>query len=153
TPGDPSLDRDFKSAISDTVADRDGFGTGFADVQANGAGDEYLAGNLRLAMAGQGTLDIKTTAGTNEDIVDTHKNELQSSFDGTRSAFRVQTRVVGPLTTMKKPGQQQSVFFGPDADNFVKLSIEFNGGALNFTLWFEQDGVGKIVTGRQVVPV
>src|SRR5262249_47434932 len=107
-PGDASLALNFNVAVPGTVADRNGNGTGFADVRANGNGDKYLPANLPLDTTNGGNLGITSTMGSSSGSNATQQNALQSPLDATRQAFRIRARIAGPLTNQNTPLQQQS---------------------------------------------
>jgi hypothetical protein len=143
-PG-PATTLDFASAISGTIADKDGQGTGFTSVQPNSPGNQYVMGNIDLD-AGAGVLKLTSTAGTASQGNNTQQNALRLAFDGTRTNFEVGARVLGPITSINSGYQQQAIFFGPDQDNFIKLEVENSSGAPAITLFFEQNGSGSGTT-------
>lgn len=142
-PGDPSLSLDFSSSRSGTVLDKDGQGTGFTGVQANKVGDQYDPNLIDLDTTA-GRLRLTSTSGTNSRSLNTQKNALELGFDASRRNFRVQARLVGPLTQLTTDFQHQAIFIGPDKDNFLKLEAEHRNGGVSMVLYFEQGGTGSL---------
>jgi hypothetical protein len=136
---------EFSSAVAGTIADKDGQGTGFSSVMANNAGNQYLPGNIDLDAAA-GVLKLTSTAGTASNRNNTQQNALRMAFDGTRSRFALNTRLVGPFSNVASGFQQEALFFGPDQDNFIKVEVENSGGHPAITLFFEENGTGSGTT-------
>ena len=102
-----------------------------------------VPGNLHFSGAG---LSITSTNGqlanNNQD------NGLYKSFDASRGAFTISTRVVGGINQLSADFQQLGAFFGTDENNFVKIEIEHNGAnSPHMTMFFRQNGgAGQSVT-------
>jgi hypothetical protein len=114
-------------------------GTGFTSVQ--GALDMG-----KIAFAG-GQLRVVTSNDTNT----SHTNALQLGTNA-GTGFRVDARLVGPFTALDAGAEQQGIYWGPDATNYLKAEVEWstgaNGGAGGrvLTIWMQQGGSGSIVS-------
>ena len=113
--------------------------TGFDGVLPNTAGNQCVAGKLAFASGG---LAVTSTAGQLAD--NNQQNALYKTFDASRGAFTVTTRVVGPLSYLASNYQQVGAFFGPDQNNFVKVEAEANGGP-HLTMFYREKGVAGTV--------
>jgi hypothetical protein len=125
------LTLDFSSAISSTVVDKSGKGTGFSGTQAGVAS----------------SINLNTTAGTLSLSADNSTSKpttaLETAFDGTTRGFTITSRLLGPLSQIVQTGDQAGIFFGPDVNNTVKLvAIKTASGEF---LQFEAIVGGKIV--------
>ncbi|MEA2711462.1 MAG: large repetitive protein, partial [Phycisphaerales bacterium] len=113
------------------LLDKDGQGTGFTRVQANNAGNQYQASLIDLDVAA-GVLKLTTsgssTTGSNTDGQNSLINALETQFNATTSGFKISARLLGPLSYISQPAQQAGIFFGPDQDNYVKLSAIAQNG-------------------------
>ncbi|MBC8162413.1 MAG: PKD domain-containing protein, partial [Roseiflexaceae bacterium] len=131
-PGSPNLVLEFdKSSYPGTLTDKDGETIGFPETQRNKSDtttpqnaptSSYNANLLNLDTAGQGTLTIRTSTGSNTGTDNSLVNGLCSPFDGRSGKFVVSTRLIGPLTSFTKAFQQGGVMFGPNQGNFLKLT-------------------------------
>lgn len=143
-PTDVTLD--FSSAISGTLLDKDGQGTGFTSVQPNTANNAYDLGRIDLNTSAS-SLVLTGTQGSHGGSTNTLKNALQAGIDAT-VPFSISTRIKGPLTNLNAAYQQGGIFLGPSQDNYVKLVI-VNTGTSGLGLQFnqEQNGVRSNVGG------
>ncbi len=91
------LNLDFASAIPDTLADKDGEGTGFTYVQPKGNGDQYDPSRINLDLT-SGNLVLTATQGSNTSA-NTLKNALQVGIDATQT-FTVTTRLKNPSANL-----------------------------------------------------
>jgi hypothetical protein len=113
-------------------------GTGFTSVQ--GALDLN-----RVAFPG-GQLRVLSSNDTNT----SHTNALQLGANA-GTGFRVDARLVGPFTALDAGAEQQGIYWGPDATNYVKAEVEWNAGANGgaggrvLTIWMQQGNTGWIV--------
>jgi hypothetical protein len=130
---------EFTSAVDGTLADAHGEGTGFASVQANDAGTQYDPSLIDLDPAA-GVLRLTTTNGSNSGGNDTQVNALQRPFDASYRRWDVNTRLLDPAAVLSTDLQHQAVFFGPDNGNFVKLEVEYRGGAAHLVSYAEKNG-------------
>ena len=142
-----NVNLDFSSAISGTVLDKDGQGTGFSSVQANTANNAYDLGRIDLNTSAS-SLVLTATQGSNASA-NTLKNGLQLPINSTES-FTASTRLKGPFTNLTTTAQQGGIFLGSSQDNYVKLVISnassgTNGLGLQF--FQEQNGVRSSVGG------
>jgi N-acetylneuraminic acid mutarotase len=130
---------DFGSAVTGTVADNDGEGTGFTSA-VNGSTD---ASKIDLDAA-KTRLALTSTAGTFSGTATSQVNALQLGFDASRMVTRLHARLLGPLTQLTAANQHQAIFFGPDRDNFAKIEAEYRSGKPHLVLYFEQNGTGSL---------
>lgn len=131
-PGSPNLVLEFdKSNYPGTLTDKDGEATGFPETQRNkkdivtpqnAPTTSYNRDLLNLNTGGQGTLAIRTSAGSNTGTDNSLVNGLCTPFDGRSGKFVVSTRLIGPLNAFTKAFQQGGVMFGPNQGNFLKLT-------------------------------
>lgn len=138
-----TLGSDFSAEVPGTVVDKDGQGTGFTGVQKNAAGTEHDPSRIDLVPA-QGVLRLTSTAGTNSKAANSQRNALELGFDGSRSNFQAETRVLGPLNQLTTDFQHQALYMGPDLENFLKIEAEHRNGGVSIVLYFEQKGTGTI---------
>lgn len=128
---------DFNQNVSDSILDKDGQGTGLTRVQANKLGNQYQPSKIDLDTAA-GVLKITTVgssaAGSNGGVDNTQVNALETQFDGNQSGFTIETRLIGPLTSINDRFEQAGIYFGADQDNYVKLVAyrNWNGQYLGF---------------------
>jgi regulation of enolase protein 1 (concanavalin A-like superfamily) len=121
------------------ITDKDGQGTGFTRIQANKLGTEYApslidldtsAGVLRLTTSGSSTTG--SNSGTSDNTL---QNGLETQFNGTvAGGFMITVRMTGPMSYLNAAYQQGGIYFGPNQDNYVKLTAMSNGsgGVLQF---------------------
>jgi len=141
-----NVNLDFSAALSGTLLDKDGEGTGFTSVQANSIGNAYDLGRIDLNTSAS-SLTLTATQGSNASD-NTLKNALEVSLDAATTPFTVSTRLQGPFTNLTAAPQQGGIFLGPNQDNYVKLVIinnSTNGVGLQF--FGEQNGVSSSVGG------
>ena len=128
----PPLQLDFDAAVTGTLADADGQGTGFRSTQPNErdvtvGSDSYLASLLDLDTTAGGTLRVTSsgtaTEGTNGGNDNTLVNGLRLPFDGTGDPFSVAARIAGPVTQYDAGSEQAGIQLGNDQDNFVKVAV------------------------------
>ena len=143
-PTDVTLD--FSSAISGTLLDKDGQGTGFTSVQPNTANNAYDLGRIDLNTSAS-SLVLTGTQGTHGGSTNTLKNALQAGIDAT-VPFTISTRIKGSVANLNAAYQQGGIFLGSSQDNYVKLVI-INTGTSGLGLQFnqEQNGVRSNVGG------
>lgn len=137
-PTDVNLD--FSSAISGTLLDKDGEGTGFTSVQANTANNAYDLGRIDLNPSAS-TLVLTGTQGSHGGSNNTLKNALETPISSSTGPFTISTRLKGPFTSLTTIAQQGGIFLGPDQDNYVKVVVT-NSGALGLGLQFNQEQSG-----------
>ena len=115
---------DFDTPRVNSLADRDGEGTGFTWAQPNKTQSEYQPSLIDLRTA-EGLLYLTTTgtaaAGGPFDGDNTLVNGLQTQFNAATGAFTVTVRLKGPLSSIDASSEQAGILFGPDQDNYVKL--------------------------------
>ena len=103
----------------------------------------------------QGTVDATKIAFVNgalrltssNDTNTSHTNALQLGVSsGTR--FRVQSRLVGPFTALDAGAEQQGIYYGPNASNYLKAEVEWNAtdNARKLTIWKQVGSTGSVVT-------
>ena len=114
---EPNVSLGFADPVAGTVVDGTGVGTGFTGVLPNTAGDQHAPANLALA---QGELRVTSTAGDAAGGVNTQKNALHVSVDGTSGSYRVMATLRGPLG-LSQAFQSGGIFVGQDQQNYVKL--------------------------------
>ncbi len=143
-PTDVTLD--FSSAISGTLLDKYGQGTGFTSVQPNTANNAYDLGRIDLNTSAS-SLVLTGTQGSHGESTNTLKNALQTGIDAT-VPFSISTRIKGPVANLNAAYQQGGIFLGSSQDNYVKLVI-INTGTSGLGLQFnqEQNGVRSNVGG------
>jgi N-acetylneuraminic acid mutarotase len=142
------LTLDFSSAISGTLLDKDGEGTGFTSVQPNIADNAYDLGRIDLNTSAS-SLVLTATQGSNAST-NTLKNALQVGIDEITQPFTISTRLQGPLTNLNAAYQQGGIFLGSSQDNYVKFVIaNTSSGTSGLGLQFfqEQNGVRSSVGG------
>ena len=130
SPGNSSLVLEFDRTYAGTLADKDGESTGFVDTQRNKnditapeVAPTSSYDNTKLDLnTGEGTLTIKTSAGSNNATDNALVNGLCLPFDGRAGRFMVSTRLIGPLDNLATAYQQAGVMFGPSQGNFVKIT-------------------------------
>ena len=149
-PGNSALNLDFSAAKAGTVLDKDGTGTGFAQVQANTAGNQYTASQIDINTT-TGRLQLTSAAGTNSSGTNTQRNALETPFNASAGNFRIATRMIGPFSFLNVANEQQAVYFGPDQNNHLKAEVEYQASGVQITIWREQNGVGAVV-GSAVIP-
>jgi hypothetical protein len=108
--------------------------TGFTSVQ--GAVD-----STKIAFSA-GRLQITTSSDTNT----SHTNALQLGVNAGTGA-RVQARLVGPFTALNAGAEQQAIFWGPNATNYLKAEVEWNAATASraLTIWMQQGATGSVV--------
>jgi glucose/arabinose dehydrogenase len=143
-PGTPPSVLDFAAPVTGTVSDKDGQGTGFTRVQANGTGTQFQPASIDLDPAG-GVLRLTSTAGTNDGAATTQANALELAYDATRAASRVEGRLAGPLAAFTQGSRRAGVYLGPDQANFFGVRVESRGGTPSVVVWYEQNGTGSVV--------
>ena len=144
---------DFSSALPETVLDKNGKGTGFAEVIPNKDDNQYAPSLINLDQT-TGTLVLTATKGTIGPD-NTLKNGLFVPIDGSKT-FTVSSRLKGPFTDLTADGQQGGIFLGSDQDNYVKLVITNTGsGSKDIGIKFleEQDGERSNVGGGEAPQV
>lgn len=116
-------------------------GSGFTSTQ--GAVDaskiSYAGGALRLTSS--------------DDSNTSHTNALQLGVNaGTR--LRVQSRLTGPFTSLNAGAEQQGIYFGPDAANYVKAEVEWSAvdRARKLTVWKQTTSAGGAIVSSVLLP-
>ncbi|HMO27074.1 MAG TPA: hypothetical protein PKB10_12480, partial [Tepidisphaeraceae bacterium] len=119
---------DFNTSVPNSVLDKDGQGIGLTRVQANGFGNEYQPSLLDIDP-NAGVLRVTTTGnssqGSNSNADNSQVNALETQFNGTTSGFAINARLIGPLGYLNETNEQAGIYFGPDADNYIKLAPAF----------------------------
>jgi glucose/arabinose dehydrogenase len=118
--------------------------TGFSGVMENTAGNQCNPANISFGPTG---LQLTSTAGQMGGPSNNQQDALYKNFDASRTPFTVQTRVVGPITSLTTNYQQIGAFFGPDQDNYVKVEAEHNGSGADphLTMFYEEGGAAGTV--------
>lgn len=120
-----------------TYVDKDGLGMGFTFVQANKDGTEYQPSLIDLDPQA-GVIRITTTgtslSGSNWNADNTLVNALGTQFNATAGPFAITTRVKGPLSHLDIASEQGGIWFGPNQDNYIKLTPIVAGNATDGTL-------------------
>ena len=144
-PGVPGLTLNFAQALTGTISDTAGLGTGFLSVQRNDAdsvkptpGGSLDRTKLNLNTS-NGTLSVQSTSGTNDGTTDTQVNALLLPFFGQSSKFIVSATINPPLG-ITSSNQQAGVVIGPEKDNFIKAVVTSNGSQPVVQLVSETDG-------------
>lgn len=140
------LTLDFSSAITGTILDKDGEGTGFTTVQGNKSGTQKVPSLIDLDPS-TGILALTATQGTSLGTANTLNNALQVGFNATQT-FTVNTRLKGPLTNLTASAQQGGLFIGSNQDNYAKLVVVNTGSGINglkIQLLKEENGVSSSV--------
>jgi hypothetical protein len=91
-------------------------------------------GNIGTSAAG---LVLTSSSGQLADH--NQQNALYQTFDATRGAFTISTRVQGSTDQLQNNYQQIGAFFGPDDNNFIKIEAEHNG-VPGLTLFYDENG-------------
>ncbi|MGD9570399.1 MAG: hypothetical protein AB7V62_00760 [Thermoleophilia bacterium] len=126
----------FASPVAGTVADKDGQGTGFAAVQPNTAGNQYLPANLDLAG---GALRVTTTPGDAQPG-NNQQNALQVSYAPDDEDYRVMATLRGPIG-LNQSFQGGGVFVGPGQNDYVKIIVGMNAAGPRIQVAKEVGGV------------
>lgn len=140
------LTLDFSSAITDTILDKDGEGTGFTTVQGNKNGTQKAPSLVDIDPS-TGILALTATQGSSLGTTNTLKNALQVGFNATQT-FTVSTRLKGPLTNLTASSQQGGLFIGSNQDNYAKLVVvntSSGNNGLKIQLLKEENGVSSSV--------
>ena len=140
------LNLNFNSAISNTVLDKDGQGTGFDSVQPNTIGDQSDPTLINLDTTA-GTLNLVATNGSS--TTNTLKNALQVGLNASNT-FTISTRISSPLTNLTTAVQQAGLFVGSDQDNYAKLAVVQTGSGLSLQLYKEEGGVNSTSSVGQI---
>ena len=140
------LNLNFNSAISGTISDKDGEGTGFDAVQPNTVGDQYAPSLIDLDTT-TGTLNLIATNGSS--TTNTLQNALQVGLNASNT-FTVSTRISSPLTNLTTAPQQAGLFVGSDQDNYAKLAVVQTGSGLSLQLYKEEGGANSTSNVGQV---
>ena len=92
-----------------------------------------------LVARSGGKLNITTSATANT-------NALQLPVNSATD-FRIQSRLVGPFTAISAGNERQGIYYGPDASNFLRISVEWNPTAnqRQLVIYKMQSGVGAVV--------
>ena len=116
-------------------------GTGFTGAQVATNGPRLDTSRISVGAAG-GFMTILTSPGTAVGAANSQVNALQVGFDST-SPFRIWGRIVEPFnSTTPAAGHYGGIFFGPDQNNYLRLTIVGTaGGGQQIQLGFEQAGV------------
>jgi hypothetical protein len=109
-------------------------GTGFTSAQGT-------VDNTKMAFSG-GQLKITTSNDTNT----SHTNALQLGVNA-GTGFRVQSRLVGPFTSIDAGAEQQGIYWGPTAGNYLKAEVEWNATSAtrNLSIFMVTNGTGTLV--------
>lgn len=109
-------------------------GTGFTSVQG-----PYNA--AQVSMAG-GKLSVQTNSDTNT----VHTNALQIGVNAGTN-FRMQSRLVGPFDAINAGAEQQAIYFGPNASNYLKAELEWNASQARqvITIYRQQGTSGQVI--------
>jgi hypothetical protein len=129
------VDLDFEAAKADSIAEKDGDGTGFTMVQPNGGtgqgtqdghvpGDLDLAGG-RLTITAQPGIQYRTNDGTG-DPENAQQNAVGVGLALTRRT-RVETTLVDPALPATGGSEQAGLWLGGDQDNYVKVVVAAQG--------------------------
>jgi fibronectin type 3 domain-containing protein len=153
-PGAAALQLPFTSAVTGTLADATGQGTGFTGTQPNKLDltvgvNSYDPSKLHLTTAGTGTLAVDSSAtgtdgatGTNGSNDNTLVNGLQLPFDASGGTFTVSARAMGPLDQLNAGSEQQGIMIGADQDNYVKVAAINKSGVPSIEFYSEIGGTG-----------
>ncbi|MEO5834277.1 MAG: hypothetical protein ABIR83_13030 [Nakamurella sp.] len=98
---------------------------------------------------GAGSLLLTSSNDTNT----SHTNALQLGVNaGTK--FRVQSRLLGPFTSINAGAEQQGIYFGPNASNYIKAELEWNSSenARKLTVWKQTTSTGGAVAASVLLP-
>jgi hypothetical protein len=90
----------------------------------------------KIAFSG-GNLRITTSA----DSATSHTNALQLGVNGGTGA-RIQSRLVGPFTSIDAGSEQQGIYYGPSGTNHIKADIEWTASTASRRLV-----ITKVVNG------
>jgi hypothetical protein len=116
-------------------------GSGFTTAQ--GVVD---AGKISYAA---NTLQVTSSDDTNT----SHTNALQLGVNaGTK--FRVQSRLMGPFTALDAGAEQQGIYFGPNASNYIKAEVEWSAAdkARKLTVWKQTTSAGGAIAASVLLP-
>jgi hypothetical protein len=123
------------------ILDRDGSGTGFTWVQPNNLANEYSPAKINLKI-GVGLIRMYATDDnantTNLNGTNNLENVLTTRFAASSKAFVISTRINGPWPQLTDATQQGGIIFGPDQDNYVKLTLGSNGSSVGLQFLDEQ---------------
>jgi len=158
-PGSPKLVLDFNTSYPGSLTDAAGATTGFTSTQRNtgdntspSATTSYAPASLSMNPSGQGTLSMTTSSGTNEGPgTNTLVNGTELTFDGRTAKFTVVGTLLGPVDNLNSGARQGGIMFGPNQDNFIKLSVVNVNGTPSIHFYSEQNGVKKNIGTK--VPV
>jgi len=150
TPGTAPLALSFSAAVTGSVADTAGRGTGFTGVQANTAGDQRQPALVALDTAA-GVLRLTSAPGTSTGSANTQRNALSTEFDASRSTTATTARFLAPFTAIDASGDNAAVWFGPDQDDFLKVEITGRAGAQVVQAYYEAGSTTPYENRRTVV--
>lgn len=110
-------------------------GTGFTSVQEN------AIDATKIATAG-GLLRITSSNDSNT----RHTNALQLGVNA-GTGFRIESRFVGPLTAIDAGSEQQGIYWGPSATEYLKAEVDWSAAdnARMLTIWLQNGASGEIV--------
>ncbi len=116
-------------------------GSGFTTAQGtvDAAKINYANGSLLLTSSN----DSNTS----------HTNALQLGVNaGTK--FRVQSRLLGPFTALDAGSEQQGIYFGPNASNYIKAEVEWNPTekVRKLTVWKQTTSAGGAIAASINLP-
>jgi PKD repeat protein len=163
-PGSSNLVLDFDRTYPGSLLDKDGQTIGFVDTQRNKIGtadvfrpdlppsSSYDATKLDIDTAGQGTLTIASTDGTNASTSDSLVNGLCLPFNGETAKFVMETRLVAPFT-LNRSIQQAGLMFGPNQYYYTKFVMQStSGGSLNLQFGRELGSLFSQIGGLISLP-
>ncbi|WP_111767672.1 hypothetical protein [Nakamurella deserti] len=117
----------------------------------DGSGFTTAQGTVDAAKInyGGGSLLLTSSNDTNT----SHTNALQLGVNaGTK--FRVQSRLLGPFTAINAGAEQQGIYFGPNATNYIKAELEWStaDNARKLTVWKQTSSAGGAVAASVLLP-
>ncbi len=92
-----------------------------------------------------------TSSGTGQLATHDQVNALYRTFDASRGAFTISTRVIGSTNQLQHDYQQIGAFFGPDDSHFIKIEAEHNTNP-GLTLFWDEDGTGTSAASVPYTP-
>lgn len=124
--------------------------TGGAD-GVDGSGFTTAQGTVDASKINYGGGSLLLTSSNDSNT--SHTNALQLSVNsGTK--FRVQSRLLGPFTSINTGSEQQGIYFGPNGSNYIKAEIDWSpaDNARRLAIWKQTTSGGGAVVGSVLLP-
>lgn len=116
-------------------------GSGFTNAQGTVDATKINYGNGSLLLT------------SSNDSNTSHTNALQLGVNaGTK--FRVQSRLLGPFTSINTGSEQQGIYFGPNASNYIKAEVDWSpaDNARRLAIWKQTTSGGGAVAASVLLP-